>query len=298
MNSPNLFILDVGHGNSAVLHTDEGCAIFDAGLRNKLLDFLREKSIRQIDYVILSHADADHIGGLIALLSDTELHIETVYLNTDSKKASQTFESLLYSLSEAIEDGRVGRVEAHATTNLSTSLSFSNVTVDVIAPDSIIALRGPGAGKFDGSNHSTNSLSVVVRIIFENEQAVLLAGDIDLIGLRRVIKREQILYASYLVFPHHGGLPGNQDLEEFISLIHTYTSCKNSIFSIRKNKDKFPRKEIVKGLLGLDPDIRLITTQQSSVISELENGDNNHLNGVGTLSLTPHDQTIVLTNFS
>lgn len=296
MTSPNLFILDVGHGNSTVLCTEAGCAIFDAGLRNKLLEFLREKLISQIEYVILSHADADHIGGLIALLSDTNLRIETVYLNTDSSKPSLIFDSLLHSLSAARDDGRIGKVEAHATSNLVADLSLGNVEVNILAPDPIIAIRGPGAKAFGGSKHSTNSLSVVVRIVFENGEAVLLAGDIDLIGLRRIVDSGKNLNASYLVFPHHGGLPAKQNLAEFVSLIHSSTSPNHSIFSIRKNRDKFPRKEIVQTLLDIDPDIRFITTQESKIISELDPEANIHLNGIGTLSLTPDDQKIVLTS--
>ena len=69
-------ILDVGHGNSTVIETSAGCAVFDTGQRTQLIDFLRLKSITKIKYVVLSHADADHIGGLIAILSDERLSID------------------------------------------------------------------------------------------------------------------------------------------------------------------------------------------------------------------------------
>ena len=64
---PNLTILDVGHGQCVVLQDARGTVIFDAGSGPTLLEFLHESGIAEIDAVIISHADADHLSGLVSL---------------------------------------------------------------------------------------------------------------------------------------------------------------------------------------------------------------------------------------
>src|SRR5256885_5882175 len=55
-----LAILDVGHGNSAVLVDAEAAVIIDTGRGDQLRQYLHEQGIGKIDLIILSHADADH----------------------------------------------------------------------------------------------------------------------------------------------------------------------------------------------------------------------------------------------
>jgi len=66
---PNFYIVDVKHGNSAVLIDTDGVVVIDAGNGSKLLEFLSNRQITTIDVLILSHADGDHIGGVMALLT-------------------------------------------------------------------------------------------------------------------------------------------------------------------------------------------------------------------------------------
>lgn len=287
---PNLYVLDVGHGNSAVLETSTGCAVFDAGQRTQLLDFLRENSISQIEYVVLSHADADHIGGLIAILSDDELSINRVYLNSDSKKSTNIWHSLIHALNESQQSGRLKQIIPHATTNLGNCLSFGDVEVNILAPQETLALN---SRLNSGKRLSTNALSVVVRIVFDNDKAVLLAGDIDLIGFKEMLKNPPILDAEYLVFPHHGGLPDRQNVVEFVDFLCSSISFKHAIFSIRQNEISFPREEVLHAISKFDSNIRFITTQRSETLAMLGN-DVNHENGIGTIRLRPSKQEIAL----
>lgn len=59
--------IDVGQGNSTLIEFPDGkTALIDAGNEiygEKIGDVLTEKGISQIDYLIATHADSDHIGG-------------------------------------------------------------------------------------------------------------------------------------------------------------------------------------------------------------------------------------------
>lgn len=293
MSLPNLYVLDVGHGNSTVIETSAGCAVFDAGQRTQLIDFLRLKSITKIEYVVLSHADADHIGGLIAILSDERLSIDRVYLNSNSEKSTKTWNTLLYALKESMDSNRLKETIPHATPNLKNSLSLGELKVNILAPKVDLALRGPSSKLPDGKTLSTNSLSVVAKIVFQNNKAVLLTGDIELIGLKEMLMDSPNMEADYLIFPHHGGLPGRQNVVKFVNLLYSSISFKHVIFSIRRNENSFPRIEVLNAISDIDSNIRFITTQKSEIVAKL-NSSGIHKNGIGTIRLSPGKQEIVL----
>ena len=69
--------LDVGQGNCSIVELPDGkVMIIDGGsdmYGGKISDFLNSKNIRTIDYMIATHADADHIGGLNYLFENFEI---------------------------------------------------------------------------------------------------------------------------------------------------------------------------------------------------------------------------------
>ncbi len=62
MKRPSLTVLDVGHGNATVLIDTAGVVVIDAGKGGIILDFLKRLGIRQVDILLISHADDDHVG--------------------------------------------------------------------------------------------------------------------------------------------------------------------------------------------------------------------------------------------
>lgn len=69
--------LDVGQGNSTFVRFPDGkTMLIDGGnvvSGSKIVDFLRAEGVFQIDYMIATHADADHIGGLLKVLEMIEV---------------------------------------------------------------------------------------------------------------------------------------------------------------------------------------------------------------------------------
>ncbi len=70
-------LLDVGQGLSAIVQTAKHSLVFDAGPRwgdidmgeTVVVPYLRSMGIRQLDRLVVSHGDNDHIGGARAVLS-------------------------------------------------------------------------------------------------------------------------------------------------------------------------------------------------------------------------------------
>lgn len=73
--------LDVGQGNCAVIRLPDGkVAVVDGGnvvYGKKIVDFLKSKNVERIDYLIATHADVDHIGGLLDVL--LEFEVKNIY---------------------------------------------------------------------------------------------------------------------------------------------------------------------------------------------------------------------------
>lgn len=69
--------LDVGQGTAVVLRTHSQVLVYDAGVRyspdsdeglRTIVPYLRSQGIKNMDVLVLSHADLDHVGGASSLL--------------------------------------------------------------------------------------------------------------------------------------------------------------------------------------------------------------------------------------
>ncbi len=75
-NRAQIWLLDVGQGQAIVVRTATHTLLYDAGPKMGGMDageqivwpFLRGERIKQLDKLVLSHADADHAGGAEAVL--------------------------------------------------------------------------------------------------------------------------------------------------------------------------------------------------------------------------------------
>ena len=82
-----LSILDVGHGNCAILFDSGGVSVFDAPLGDILLKALMQQGVDEISLAIVSHADADHLGGILSLLLTCD--VREISINPDASKHTE-----------------------------------------------------------------------------------------------------------------------------------------------------------------------------------------------------------------
>lgn len=255
----SLVILDVGHGNAAVLLDSGSVVIFDAGPGSILLEFLREQNISHVDTVLLSHADNDHIGGLNALLSSGTVTIGKVRANTDSLKDSNAWDDLTFELSCNSDVD----FQPVLTTENSGEFDTSEVTIEIAAPSSYLASRGAGSTDRKNRRLDTNSLSAVVRLKYKGKSFALLPGDLDLVGLQNAIDDGRDMAARMIVFPHHGGRPGTIDFSEFVQKLFDAVAPSFAIFSISRGKHGTPRPELIEAIRTHFPSTRIACSQLS-----------------------------------
>jgi len=169
-------LLDVGQGLSALVQTAHHWLVFDTGAKfsqqsdmgeTVLLPFLRAQGVKQIDSLIVSHGDNDHIGGAESLLHDMKI------------------EQVLTSVPRQLSDYAPLRCVA------GQSWMWDEVKFTVLAPP-------PQGFVADNDN------SCVLKIQSEHG-ALLLTGDIEAAAESWLVETygEQ-LKANVLIAPHHG----------------------------------------------------------------------------------------------
>ena len=262
---PILYILHVRHGNSAVLVDDTATTVIDAGPGSDLLHFLRQNSIRKIDVLLLSHADHDHIGGAMSLLSSEEVEVKRVYLNTDSLKGSDIWDDLLYTLCDHRKRSKVS-LEPAITPHLNGRLDCGRVAIEVLGPSGYLAGKGPGSVDRKSRKLTSNSISAVIRLSYENKHIAIFPSDIDDVGLDDLLERNDDLMAWLAVFPHHGGYPGRGEVAEFASAFCKAVQPERVVFSVGHNQSAFPTTAVIQAIESATSNVRMYTTGSSDVL--------------------------------
>jgi beta-lactamase superfamily II metal-dependent hydrolase len=255
-------IIDVGHGNSTVIKDEDETFIIDCGSRGTaLIEFLEAEKINNIDSLFLSHADQDHIGGLVKLLSTDEVSVKHIYVNTDSSKGSALWDDLVYELSQQSEKQKL---------NFNVGLSRANgpfscggIQLSVVGPTPYLAAKGPGGVDRRGKTITSNSISASFHVSWQDETLAYLAGDLDEIGLNDLKDHKVSIKASLMVFPHHGGLSEDADSVAFTRELCRLTEAKTVVFSIGRNQHHNPRPEIVAAVRQEVDNVRIACTQLS-----------------------------------
>ena len=92
-----LFFLDVGQGDATLIvaSTGETLLIDGGGSKTRIRERLRDLGVFDLDAIVATHPDADHIAGLVEVLE--LFSVERIYLNGGQSR-SQTFVNFMVSV--------------------------------------------------------------------------------------------------------------------------------------------------------------------------------------------------------
>ena len=178
-------VLDVGQGQSILLSSGEDCALVDCGSGNSwrdagtiAADHLLTMGHDTLDYLILTHYDADHVNGLESLLA--RLRVETLLV--PPVMAENELEPEVRALAE-----RYGTAVQTIKTKVPVSLGKAELSVL------------PPVGESEEDNES--GLTVLASA---GERRLLITGDMDAARERLLPETFDLPQADYLVAGHHG----------------------------------------------------------------------------------------------
>ena len=93
--------IDVGQGNAVLIKSNDKTLLIDGGNRSNSSyydNFIKNKNVKKIDYMIASHYDEDHIAGLISILENYEV---SNVLCPNYKKDTKIYKSFKKSLKKS-----------------------------------------------------------------------------------------------------------------------------------------------------------------------------------------------------
>jgi len=191
-----LTMLDVGQGDClAVELPDRRVFLIDTGPRQagrSLTEYLRAEGIDEIEALIVTHTDADHIGAAPALFD--ECYVRRVLMGP-SRSGTETQRRLDEALAhESAPVYRVGRGDRLGGTD--------PVRIEFLHPE-----------RSDNLFISTNERSVVTKVEY-GEMTFLLTGDLEQ-GIERELVRAlgaEMLEAEVLKVAHHGSGEGTGEV--------------------------------------------------------------------------------------
>jgi len=177
-------VLDVGQGLSVVVQTRHHALLFDAGppMQNVIVSFLRTAFIKQLDMMVISHGDADHIGGASDVLQN--IPVKSIRTSVPEKFNSSSFAALCLAGQRWEWDG---------------------VLFQFIYP-------------YPDTLQLGNDSSCVLRVD-AGDSSVIIPGDIERFAEEVLVTRlPQLLSATMLVAAHHGSQTSST--EDFVERVY------------------------------------------------------------------------------
>ena len=188
--------LDIGQGDCTLIRQGDHAMLIDAGNNSKgtkVQAYLENQGINHLDYVIGTHPDADHIGGLDVIIY--KFDCDQVWM-PDYSKDTRTYDDVIQAVKA--RDYKV----THPKAGDVYTLGEAEVTVVCPVKDSY------------GSN--ANDYSIGVRVQF-GENSFVFTGDAEEHSEEDMVASGENLKADVYKAAHHGSRTANT--ENFIKAI-------------------------------------------------------------------------------
>jgi competence protein ComEC len=240
--------IDVGDSGDAVLiQSSHNNALIDCGgllFGHRLVEFLKNNKVGQLDYLIISHPHIDHMGGAFFILP--ELTIKDIFDNgenlDDNDDVYRWYRKLIR-----------GKNNYHIL-KAGDTLKMDDMLLEVIWPEE------------PNETPSFNANSLVVMLKYKNFRC-LLTGDLNNIGEKKLLGKGADLKTDILKVGHHGYFDATSP--QFLNAAAT----RYAIISVDKDNIRgAPSRQTLELLKGKGISILRTDINGTIVISVDKNG--------------------------
>lgn len=218
-----IHLIDVGKADAILIKSQGQAALLDAGQAvsaGEVIDYLYRHDVERLDYLIMSHPDRDHIGGMPQILQELPVaELLQPPLSLALQPESQEFSDLLAGLEE-----------------LSVPQTQWWMGESIYLGGACLTAIGP-VTQYD----STNNASLVLRLTYGDFTA-LFCGDMEYEAEQGLILSGQNLKADWLKVGHHGSSTSS-------SLRFLWeVSPQYAAISVGPDRNDLPREDVLSRL--------------------------------------------------
>lgn len=208
-----IYFIDVGQGDSSLICTPTGKNIlidgggsrtpekYDVG-EKVLLPYLLDRRIKKLDYIIISHFDADHAQGIEAVID--KIKVKNIVV---SRQASQS-----------VEYDKIIKMCKEKKIKIIDAKRGEKIVIDKYAYFDILH---PGDTLLDDGKGGLNANAIVAKLNYKMDNklfTVLFTGDIEYDAEQELVKEYgNKLKSDILKVAHHGSKTSSS--QEFINLV-------------------------------------------------------------------------------
>lgn len=234
--------IDVGQGDATLIFQEDHAMLIDAGDNGcgwQVVDYLDYLGIEQLDYVIGTHPDSDHIGGLDTVIENISCDM---VMMPDLEKDTKTYES--------VADALKAQGKESVSPKPGEEYSLGTAVFTVLAP----------LDSYSGANDN----SIAIRLV-HGENSFLFTGDAEEASEEDMMDSGRALSSDVYKVAHHGSATANT--ESFLWEVNpTYAviSCGEG------NSYGHPHSEVLNRLRSMG--VKVFRTDEQGTIVAVSDG--------------------------
>lgn len=255
--------IDVGQGDATLIKCGSHAMLIDGGNNNKgttVQLYLKKQGVESLDYVIGTHPDADHIGGLDVIVY--KYNCDTVIM-PDYEKDTKTYQELV----DVIHDKNM-------------KITYPVVGEQYALGEAKFTIIAPNSNSYGGN---ANDYSVAILLEY-GKNRFLFTGDAEEASEAEMLTNRIDISADVYKVAHHGSRSAST--QEFLNAVHP----KYAVISCGEgNSYGHPHAEVLNRLRSMGVEV-FRTDEQGSIIASSD-GENITWNCSATDSWQSGEQT-------
>lgn len=244
-NNLNIYFIDVGQADSILIEQEGKFMLIDGGNNddgNLVVNYLKEKGVTKLDYIIGTHAHEDHIGGLDDVIQNFD---EDKILFPKTISTTKTFEDFANAV-------KTKNKKLYAPKSGET-FEFASSTFEVLAPNS-------------DTYESANNYSIVIKLKYK-DKSFLFMGDAEKISEDEILKKGYDVRSDLIKIGHHGSSTSTS--ANFIKSVNP----SHAVICVGEdNSYNHPKKSVMDRLKKYG--IRVYRTDEQGTITVTCDGEN------------------------
>ena len=183
----SITLLKVGKADAIVVLSGKHALLIDTGEEDdgeEVLEFLQQNDIVNVDSMIITHFDQDHVGGADTILEN--INVKDIYL-PDYEGTHTEYTDFMT-----------------AVKNSSSSVHRLNSPVSFSFKDAQILIDPPSSYEIDDPDSDYDNNFSLITTIIHGKNRLVFTGDAEKARIREWIKSENATKCDFLKVPHHG----------------------------------------------------------------------------------------------